>query len=384
MFAGYAAILDRVLGARPPAGRRPGVRAAGRDDRARVWPPLRKEFPRGRRQRVRHVQQGPSVLLEKTEERIAQIEGLIRDLDPEYTERPAIFEIAQRRLVGRLHAELRPMDAVVKVYFPPSAWSRSGAGIRASDPHRRGRKDLGGSATWTSRSIPAAWCGAMNEVNDPDQHPCSTGKDQKVVAPSPTGSGVVDINGVVDARIIQRLDYPEYVIEVDRAKAADLGLTQEDVIKTRSPPWNCRSSSTRRTSGSTWSAATSTTSACSTLEGEVKSMETLLNILIADQRMAVPLGNLIHMRRTTNPTEVTHANIQPTIDPTMSSTATWGTSLRRRVEGPDRVRDARPRGLLGDLRPGFEPRRSCSRVQESCSAASTRGCRTPSATWVSD
>ncbi len=36
---------------------------------------------------------------------------------------------------------------------------------------------------------------------------------------------------MVDARIIQRLDYPEYIIDVDRAKAADLGLTQAEVMK---------------------------------------------------------------------------------------------------------------------------------------------------------
>ena len=39
------------------------------------------------------------------------------------------------------------------------------------------------------------------------------------------------IDGVVDARIIQRLDYPQYIIQVDRAKAADLGLNQMDVMR---------------------------------------------------------------------------------------------------------------------------------------------------------
>ena len=31
------------------------------------------------------------------------------------------------------------------------------------------------------------------------------------------------IDGVVDARVIQRLDYPQYLIKVDRTKAAELG-----------------------------------------------------------------------------------------------------------------------------------------------------------------
>ena len=54
-------------------------------------------------------------------------------------------------------------------------------------------------------------------------------------------------------------------------------------------------------------------------EGDIKSIETLLNIPITgpDQKKAIPLGNLITLRRTTVPTEVTHTNIQPTIDLTM-------------------------------------------------------------------
>ena len=32
-------------------------------------------------------------------------------------------------------------------------------------------------------------------------------------------------------RVIQRLNYPQYVIKVDRTKAAELGLSQADVMK---------------------------------------------------------------------------------------------------------------------------------------------------------
>src|SRR5208282_5579654 len=44
-------------------------------------------------------------------------------------------------------------------------------------------------------------------------------------------SEVKGIDGVVDARILQRLDYPEYVIEVDQSKASNLQLTQTDVMR---------------------------------------------------------------------------------------------------------------------------------------------------------
>ena len=36
---------------------------------------------------------------------------------------------------------------------------------------------------------------------------------------------------MVDCRILQRLDYPEYIITVDRAKASVLKLTQLEVME---------------------------------------------------------------------------------------------------------------------------------------------------------
>ena len=39
------------------------------------------------------------------------------------------------------------------------------------------------------------------------------------------------IEGVADVRIVQRLDYPQYMIDVDRAKAAALGLNQAEVMR---------------------------------------------------------------------------------------------------------------------------------------------------------
>src|SRR5262249_55465892 len=42
---------------------------------------------------------------------------------------------------------------------------------------------------------------------------------------------LAEVDGVVDARILQPMDYPQYIIDVDRAKAADLGLNLDDVMK---------------------------------------------------------------------------------------------------------------------------------------------------------
>ena len=124
-----------------------------------------------------------------------------------------------------------PMDAVIKVQLKPER-SRSAQeyvhlirmGV-AKDP-RFESLDFAFDAGGLVR-------GAMNEGKSTPINIRITGKNQaqaRAIAER-IRNQVIGINGVVDARIIQRLDYPEYVIDVDRAKAADLGLSQQDVMR---------------------------------------------------------------------------------------------------------------------------------------------------------
>ena len=74
---------------------------------------------------------------------------------------------------------------------------------------------------------------AMNEGKSTPISIRVTGKNQEVThrVAAAIRERRPAIDGVVDARVIQRLNYPEYMINVDRKKAADLGLTQEDVMR---------------------------------------------------------------------------------------------------------------------------------------------------------
>ena len=72
---------------------------------------------------------------------------------------------------------------------------------------------------------------------------------------------VAKVNGVVDLRIVHRLDYPEYIVDVDRAKAADLGLTQKDVMENLVAALNSSIQFNKKISGSTPLHTTNTTSA---------------------------------------------------------------------------------------------------------------------------
>ncbi len=127
------------------------------------------------------------------------------------------------------------------------------------------------------------------------------------------------IDGVVDARIIQRLDYPEYIIEVNRAKVADLGLNQAEVMKNVVSALN---SSIQFHKKNFWIDPVSKNQyfvGVQYFENEIDSVDTLLDVPITstNQDKAIPLRNIAEIRRSFVPTEITHNNLQSTIDLTM-------------------------------------------------------------------
>jgi multidrug efflux pump subunit AcrB len=129
---------------------------------------------------------------------------------------------------------------------------------------------------------------------------------------------VQGVEGVVDCRIMQRLDYPRYVIEVDRAKAADAGLNQSDVMRNVVSAFN---SSIQFNKKNFWIDPISHNQyfvGVQYPEADIKSIETLTNIPVTSpvQSTPIPLGNLIHqpIRQDQVPAEITHNNLQPAID----------------------------------------------------------------------
>ncbi|MDY3554707.1 efflux RND transporter permease subunit [Gemmata sp. JC717] len=127
------------------------------------------------------------------------------------------------------------------------------------------------------------------------------------------------VDGVVDARIVQRLNYPGYVIEVDRTKAASLGLNQSEVMKNVVAAFN---SSVQFNKKNFWFDPVSHNQyyvGVQYPEGDVTSLETLLDIPITSptQKKSVSLRTIATIRPTRSPSEIVHTNLQPTIDLTM-------------------------------------------------------------------
>lgn len=162
---------------------------------------------------------------------------------------------------------------------------------------------------------------AMNEGKSTPLNVKVTGKNlaknrriaEKILA------AVRDINGVVDARVVQRLNYPLYVIDVDRAKAASLGLNQMEVMKNVVAAFN---SSIQFNKKNFWIDPVSHNQyyvGVQYPEGDITSLETLLDIPItsAAQHKSVSLRTIATLRPAQVPSEIVHTNLQPTIDLTM-------------------------------------------------------------------
>lgn len=126
---------------------------------------------------------------------------------------------------------------------------------------------------------------------------------------------VAKIPGTRDVRIEQPLDYPAVEVNVDRVKAAYLGLTQEEVIRNIVTALN----SSVSFDPSFWIDPKNGNHyfiGAQYPEEDIESFETLENIPITGKSSTKPvlLKNIATLVRTTSPAVVKHLNITRTVD----------------------------------------------------------------------
>jgi multidrug efflux pump subunit AcrB len=247
-----------------------------------------------------------------------------------------------------------PMDAVVKVQLKAE---RSRSAQEYVDILRRGFQSdpafAGGSAAvdlefaFDAGGMIRA---AMNEGKSTPINIRITAKDLPGSDERPESRGLVKarkiaermlaevrrIDGVVDARILQRLDYPQYEIEVDQTAASKLQLTQVDVMKNIVASLN---SSVQFNKRNFWIDPKSHNQyyvGVQYPEKAITSLETLKNIQITSraQKKSVPLDTIAKFHLLYVPAEVVHTNLQPTIDLTMG---VHGRDLGHVAEDVERV-----------------------------------------------
>ena len=264
--------------------------------------------------------------IEKTEELIEQVEQYIRAHIPEHDLNTIISEIGLTSDWAAAYTQNSgPMDAVVKVQLQEfhDGSQSSQEYIRAlrdgfaADPRFRNRLEFSFDAGGLVR-------GALNEGKSTPINIQLVGRNQRQLADIAANirAAVGNIPGVVDARVLQKLDYPEWIINVDRAKAQSLGLNQDDVVKNVFAATN---SSITFNKTNFWIDVTRTGNqyyvGVQYPEKVFSSKADVLDkipITSAMQEVPIPLGNLATITEGRIATEAHHVNLQPTIDLTMN------------------------------------------------------------------
>jgi multidrug efflux pump subunit AcrB len=163
--------------------------------------------------------------------------------------------------------------------------------------------------------------GALNEGKSTPINIQLKGKDQEVLhkIAMDIRDKVSRVDGVVDARVLQSLDAPELTVEVDRAKAAQLGLSQDYIMKNVIAATNSSITFNKKNFWIDPKTNNQYFVGVAYPEARIQSIEDLENIPIIapNQKKPIPLRMVATIRPTKVPTEVHHVDLQPAIDLTM-------------------------------------------------------------------
>ncbi|HVJ87383.1 MAG TPA: efflux RND transporter permease subunit [Caulifigura sp.] len=258
--------------------------------------------------------------IEETEKCIVEVEDFIKKSIPEHDLEMVIVQIGVSPDISAAYTpNAGPMDAIVKVQLKPHR--KKSAQHYVSLIRKGFLEDHAFSQLEFSFDSGGMISSALNEGKSSPLNIRITGKNSDVTiqVAEAIKRELPQIKGVVDARIIQRLNYPQLTITVDRAKSAELGLTQQDVMKNIIAACN---SSIAFNKKNFWIDPVSKNQyyvGVQYPEEDIQSIESLLDIPITSpkQPTPVPLRSVASISRSTVPSEITHANIQPTIDLTL-------------------------------------------------------------------
>ena len=257
--------------------------------------------------------------IEETERRVAEVEAFIKDTAGADLE----LVISEIGLTADWSAAYTPnagpMDAVLKVQL------KNDRGRSAQEHVHALRQGFAADARFEGLEFSFDAGGmvraAMNEGASTPLNVRITGKNLKKTraVAERVLAGVRGVDGVVDARILQRLDYPQYVLDIDQAKASALGLTQVDVMQNVVAAF---SSSIQFNKKNFWIDPKNSNQyyvGVQYPEEDMQSADALLDVPITGpgQKTPIPLRNLATLSRDAVPAEVNHTNLQATMDVTM-------------------------------------------------------------------
>ncbi len=258
--------------------------------------------------------------IERTQEIIAQVEDVIRREIPKDDLDLFISELGVTPDWSAAYTpNAGPMDAVIKVQLQEHRRRTAQHYVeqlrnRLETDDRFRMLDFAFDAGGMVR-------GALNEGKSTPINIRLTGNDQKklIEIAQSMREQVKGVAGVVDARVIQRMDAPAFRIDVDRDKAATLGLTQAEIMQNVIAATN---SSISFHKSNFWIDPVSKNQyyvGVQYPEKDINSVEMLRNIPITGHNQSAPitLGDLATLTRETIAADIKHVNLQATIDLSM-------------------------------------------------------------------
>ncbi|HTK78507.1 MAG TPA: efflux RND transporter permease subunit, partial [Gemmataceae bacterium] len=128
-------------------------------------------------------------------------------------------------------------------------------------------------------------------------------------------SRIMGVRGAADIHVAQRMDAPYLILDVDRQKAASVGLSARDVMLQVVAAINSSTSINRNF----WIDARSGNQyyvAVQYPEDPDRKIEDLQNVMATgtNQLSTVPLGSLVNIRSSTAAVEVNHSDLQPVVN----------------------------------------------------------------------
>jgi multidrug efflux pump subunit AcrB len=295
-----------------------------------LWPVLRRDFfPEADAGAFEIAVRAPAgTRIEITEQKVAEVEDYIREVIPaEGPHKDLKLIVSEIGVTADWSAAYTPnagpQDAVVKVQLTRER-SRSAKEyirlLRAGFNNKKNRRRFRGLEF--SFDAGGLVRGALNEGKSSPLNIQLVGKHQDVLfgIADKVKEAVTKVDGIVDARIIERPNAPELTVQVNRTEAAQAHLNLDDIMKALIAATN---SSITYNKKNFWIDPVSGNQYYVGVEYpelSIQTFEDLGNIPINSplDKTPIPLKNLATIEPGQVPTEVHHVNLQPTVDLTMN------------------------------------------------------------------
>jgi multidrug efflux pump subunit AcrB len=266
------------------------------------------------------VRAAPGTRIEKTEGMVAEVEDFVRQTIPHHDLDLIISELGLTADWSSGYTQNSgPQDVVMKVQL--SHHRTKSAQQYVSELRHGLTADPRFYALEFAFDTGGLVRGALNEGSSTPINIQVKGKKQAILheVASKIKEEVRHVNGVVDARVIQRLDAPELTINVDRAKAAQLGLSQDQIMKNVIAATNSSISYNKKNFWIDPKTHNQYFVGVQYPESKIESFTDIENIPIISptQGTPIPLKEVATITHGKVPTEIHHVNLQPAIDLTM-------------------------------------------------------------------